>query len=181
MNLRGFTREQECQTFVGDLPGRHHFQKDMSTSIDDKTDPSYTIVFGRYRFLDFWGTWIAPGSPTVFTHKYALSRNVWIMKTYLSIKSWAELRVPADRMTFLKAEWLVAWKHKNIPPCLSIKTNLYEITKMECTSLSAKTVNSLPFLISLTPKVFLLVSLIRIYQFKISNYILRDFLEMIWD
>ena len=179
MNLRWFTREQECQTVVGDLLGRHHFQKDMSTSIDDKIYPRHTIVFGRYRFLDFWGTWTAPGSPTVYTHKYALSRNVWItFNNYLSIKSWAELRVPADRMTFLKAEWLVAWKHKNIPPCLSIKTNLYESTS---TSLTAKTVNSLPFLISLTPKVFLLVSLIRIYQFKISNYILRDFLEMIWD
>ena len=46
---------------------------------------------------------------------------------------------------------------------------------MECTSLSAKTVYTLSFLLSLTPNAFLLLLSIRIYQFQISNYILRAF------
>ena len=46
---------------------------------------------------------------------------------------------------------------------------------MECTSLSAKTVYTLSFLLSLTPNAFLLLLSIGIYQFQISNYILRAF------
>ena len=56
-----------------------------------------------------------------------------------------------------------------------MKTNLYESLNMECTSLSAKTVYTLSFLLSLTPNAFLLLLSIRIYQFQISNYILRAF------